>query len=132
MGISTEQARALAERFLTLSQALGTYRFGHWGELTPEERDQIKDSEWELLTRSSGLMTKAVDGALNDLHADLHAITDATGEAKKVIATINTVKAVIGVATALVTLAGAIATKDPGTIIGAVQGLQDAVNKAHA
>ena len=123
MPISKEQARDIAKAFLELSHELGSYRFANWNDLTPAQRRQIEDAEWDLLNYSSSFVTTAVGIALTDMESDLKTITDATAKAQKALETIDTVKDVIKVATALVVLGGAIASQNPSTIGSAAKDL---------
>jgi len=119
MPISKEDARDLAQAFLEVSHALGSYRFAHWGDLTPTQRRQIEDAEWDLLNYSGSFVTTAVGIALADMETDLKTLMDATAKAKRVVRQIQTVKAVIKIATALVVLGGAIASQNPSAILTA-------------
>jgi len=108
MPISKEQARELGRAFLDVAHALGNYRFENWNDLTPAERKRIEDEEWDLLTLSSSLTTKAVGIILDDMKKDLAVISDGAAQAKKVIGTIKDVKVVLKLAAAFVALGGAI------------------------
>ncbi len=108
MPISKDQARALGRAFLDVAHALGTYRFESWNDLTVADRKRIEDEEWDLLTDSSSLTTKAVGVVLDDLKRDLAAIAAASAQATKVIGTIHDAKVVLKIAAAFVTLGGAI------------------------
>lgn len=130
MPISKDQARDIAKEFLDLSHELGTYRFANWANLTPSQRRQIEDAEWDLLNYSGSFVTTAVGIALDDMDNDLKTISQATSRAKKAVATIKTVKSVINVATAIVVLGGAIASQNPTTILSAAGEALGAVQEA--
>lgn len=119
MPISKDQARKLAKTFRDLSNQLGDFRFKNWSNLSTGQRQNIEDDEWRLLNYSSDFITTAVGIALNDMQADLKAIADATAKAKKVIATIGTVKDILKVTAALIVLGGAIASQNPSAIASA-------------
>ena len=119
MPISKDQARELAKTFRDLSNQLGDFRFKNWSNLSTGQRQSIEDAEWTLLNYSSDFITTAVGIALNDMQADLKAISDATAKAKKVIATIGTVRDILKVTAALIVLGGAIASQNPSAIASA-------------
>lgn len=119
MPISKDQARKLAKTFRDLSNQLGDFRFKNWSNLSTGQRQSIEDAEWTLLNYSSDFITTAVGIALNDMQADLKAISDATAKAKKVIATIGTVRDILKVTAALIVLGGAIASQNPSAIASA-------------
>jgi hypothetical protein len=108
MPISKDQARELGRAFLDVAHALGTYRFDNWNDLTPADRKRIEDEEWDLLTYSSSLTTKAVGVVLEDLKGNLAAIAAGAAQATKMIGTIQEVKAALKIAAAFVALGGAI------------------------
>ena len=108
MPISKEQARQLGRAFLDVAHTLGTYRFESWNDLTAADRKRIEAEEWDILTYSSSLTTKAVGVVLDDLKGNLGAIAGGTAQATKVIGTIHDVKVVLKIAAAFVTLGGAI------------------------
>ncbi len=116
MPISKDEARQIAQGFLETSHELGTWRFGHWAELSPGARRIIEDAEWDLLNYSSSLVTAAVGIVLADMQNDLKTITDATGQARKAIAKITEVKSILTISAAFITLGGAIASGHPGAI----------------
>jgi len=119
MPISKDEARELAKTFRDLSNQLGDFRFKNWSNLSAAQRQKIEDTEWTLLNYSSDFITTAVGIALDDLEADLKAIFDAMGKAKKVIATIDTVKDVLKVTACVIALGGAITSKRPSAIVSA-------------
>lgn len=125
MPISKDQARELAKTFRDLSNQLGDFRFKNWTSLSTGQRQSIEDAEWTLLNYSSDFITTAVGIALNDMQADLKAISDATAKAKKVIATIDTVKDILKVTAALIVLGGAVASQNPSSIASAAGDLFD-------
>src|ERR1035437_9645281 len=108
MPISKEQARELGRAFLDVAHTLGTYRFESWNDLTAADRKRIEDEEWDILTYSSSLTTKAVGIVLDDLKGNLGAIAGGAAQATKVIGTIHDVNVVLKIAAAFVTLGGAI------------------------
>jgi len=119
MPISKNQARELAKTFRDLSNQLGDFRFENWSSLSTSQRQSIEDAEWTVLNYSSDFITTAVGIALNDMQADLKAISDATSKAKKAIAIIETVKDILKVTAALIVLGGAIASQNPSAIASA-------------
>ena len=126
MPISKEQARDLGRTFLDIAHELGKYRFENWTALTPVDRRRIEDEEWDLLTTSSSLTTKAVGVALDDLDGDLATIAAGAARAKKVIGTIQDVKVTLKIAAAFVTLGGAIVSGNAVAIATAAAGALEA------
>ena len=134
MPITKDQARELAKTFRDVSNQLGEFRFENWGDLSAAQRQKIEDTEWTLLNYSSDFITTACGIALDDMDADLEAISAAMAKAKKVIATIDTVKDVLKVTAGLVALGGAITSQHPSAILSASRDLfktsKDVIDKA--
>jgi len=123
MPITKKDARKIAQDFLDSSHRLGQYRFTNWDKLTSAQRQKIENFEWDLLNYSSNFITTAVGIALNDMDADLKAITDATNEARAAIEKIDNAKEVINITADLVALGGAITSKNPSAIGSAAKDL---------
>jgi hypothetical protein len=117
--ISKDQARELGRTFLDVAHALGTYRFESWNDMTAADRKKVEDEEWDLLTYSSRLTTKAVGVVLDDLQGDLATIAAGAAQATKVIGTIQNVKAILTLAAAFGALGGAIASGNAVAIASA-------------
>ena len=120
---TVEEARELAELFRDLSVQLGDYRFSNWATLPSGERKNIEDAEWSLLNASSDFTTIAVGIELENLESDLKKIERATNKARRAIKIATTVKNVLKVATAAISLAGAIMSKNPESILTAAKDL---------
>jgi hypothetical protein len=117
--ISKDQARELGKAFLAVAHALGTYRFESWNDMTEADRKHVEDEEWDLLTFSSSLTTKAVGVVLDDLQGDLATIASGAAQATKVIGTIQNVKAILKLAAAFAALGGAIVSGNAVAIAAA-------------
>ena len=125
--ISGADALDLAKRYKQAATNLGQYQLDNWESLTTDQRRLLTDEEYTLLDNSQNLATYAVGVLLDDAQASLDKIKQATDEANKAIQTVADFKKVLGIATALVTLAAAITAGNPGGIASAVGDLSDAV-----
>jgi len=124
--VSADDARQLTRTFLDASHALSVYRSEHYERLTDEERKKIKETAATLADYASEFIDLAVGITLDNMQASLDDLKGATAQAKEAISTIQKVKEVINIATALVGLAAAIAAKDPKSIVdslGTLKGL---------
>src|SRR5690606_17331542 len=130
MSITRDQARDLARQFRELSVQLGDYRFSNWGTLTAAKRRDIENIEWTLLNYSSDFVTTAVGLALDDIANDFVVITRATRRARRAIKRLETVKDVLKIASALVALGGAIASKNPSAILSSAGDLVETIAAA--
>ncbi len=116
MAISSDQAFDLARRLRSASVALGDYRFEQWEDLTKKRRERIEGLEWDLMLEAMKVTTAAVGLALDEADTSLTQVREATAKAKAAIKTLDDVRKVVAVATALVGLAAAVAAKDPGAV----------------
>ncbi len=132
MPMSADQALEIAREFLEMSHDLNSYRFANWKRLTKSQRQNMENVAWDLLNYSSSFVTDAVGITLADMEGDLKTIAGAMAEAKKAVATIEEAKDVIKVATALVQLGGALASRQPSAIIRAAAEAYKAAKSALA
>lgn len=116
MPLSSDQAFELARRFRSAAVDIGDYRFKHWNELGDARREKLEALEWDLGVAAMQVTTAGVGLALEEVETSLTALRDATGKARRAIKTIGDVRKVIKVATALVGLAAAVASKDPAAV----------------
>lgn len=128
MKLNAEQARDMAKTFRCVSVALGEFRFANWDTLTKGQRDILEDREWTLLNYSSDFITQAVGLVLNDVEGSLKNIQDATAKAKEVVEKIKTIKKVIMISGAVIKLAAAIASENPGAVASAAGEIFTAVS----
>jgi hypothetical protein len=129
MPISQQQARDLARLFLDLSNSLTKYRLDRWAQLSKAQHRDVADVAYTLHNYSDDFVTTAVGIALQNIQNDLQAIKQATAKALKVVKTVNTVKSVLAVAAAVVSLGGAIASKNPAAIASSAADLFTQANK---
>ena len=123
--ITEQQALDLSERFNALADTLAEYKSANIDSLTGEQKDALAKCVSRLRIRAMRLITQAVGIKLDSSSVSLSNIRDAVKTAQKAIATINTVKKVIEVAGAVISLGAAIASKDMGAIATAVKGIWD-------
>ena len=113
MPLTSEEAFDLARQLRGAAVDIGNYRFKHWDELGKARREKLEVLEWDLAVGAMQTTTAGVGLALEEVDTSLTALRDATGKARKAIKTLEDVRKVIKVATALVGLAAAVASKDP-------------------
>lgn len=123
--VEAEQVRTIARLYAELAATLSEYRFDHWTELTKQQRAELESHEWTLLTYSSNMTTHAVRLTVASV-AD--AVTDITRATKKLAAAgrrITNVKRGLALASAAVTLGGAVASGNGIAIAAAVSSALD-------
>ena len=118
--IDAKQSRTIARLYAELAATLSEYRFGHWTELTQRQRAELESHEWTLLTYSSNMTTHAVRLAVADMADAVAGITRATKQLAAAGRRIADIKRGLALASAAVTLGGAIASGNATAIGGAV------------
>src|SRR5467141_389236 len=104
--LNSDQAFRLAQLFHDLAAALGDYRFNNWDELTPAQRKQLEDFQFDVLNDSTKFNALSISIEVEDLQPTLERIDDATKRMKQAIENIKEVGRIIDIATAAVTLGG--------------------------
>ena len=130
MPLTADDAFQLARNFREVAKQVGDTRTGKWDTLTPDQRQTLENEEWDLLSSSMSMRTKAVGIVLEEAKTSLAKIVRVTDHARKAIKTLENVRAAIGIASAVVTLAAAILSKDPQAIAKASQTLIGQVKEA--
>lgn len=128
--LNSQDAFELSKSFHDLSVSLGNYRFENWKRIPEEERKIIESAEWSLLNASSDMCTDAVGLVIEETQISYEAILQSTSEIKSVLKHLEKFRKAVTIATAAVSLAGAIASRDLGAIGKTAKGLYDAVKKA--
>jgi ABC-type dipeptide/oligopeptide/nickel transport system ATPase component len=130
MPLTANDAFELARNFREVAKQVGDTRTGKWDTLTPDQRQTLENEEWDLLSSSMSMRTKAVGIVLEEAKTSLAKIVRVTDQARKAIKTLENVRAAIGIASTVVTLAAAILSKDPQAIAKASQTLLGQVKEA--
>ena len=129
MKLSSQEAFQLSKAVRDLSVSLGDYRFGKWDKLVAKQRKAIEDAEWSLLNASSDIRTAAVGLVLDETQLSYEKLQQTTSDAKKTVEQLADIRKAITIATAAVSLAGAIVSRNFGAIVSTAKGLYDAIAK---
>lgn len=119
--LTQDQARGLADSFFEISKAVGDYRFAHFDDSTLDQRKALHSLQQQLSNQSNHFTAEAVEITLDDLRPTLDRIHQITGQVNKAIRTLDDIRAVITIATNVVSLGAAIASGDPAAIASAIQ-----------
>jgi hypothetical protein len=130
MPITADEAFELAATFRELAKQVGDTRLDKWDSLTPQERQQLENEEWDLLAASMSMRTKAVGIVLDATGPSLIKIQRTTDDARKAIKKLAQVRKAIAITATAVTLAAAILSKDPQAIAKNAEALYDQVKEA--
>ncbi len=111
-----EQAKELARWYAGLALAVSIYRFNNWNTLSEEERRELEQKHWSLESYSQDFLREAAKLVFADVDKDLAVIGNTTAAITKDIGKLKTVQLILDVVGAVMTLAGAIISKDTGVI----------------
>jgi hypothetical protein len=127
--LTSQEAFLLAKSFRDLSVSIGDYRFANWSHLTDKQRKALEDTEWSLLNASADIRTVAVGLVLDETQLSYEKLQQTTVDAKKAVEQLADIRKAITIATAAVSLAGAVVSQDFGAIVNTAKGLNDAIMK---
>jgi hypothetical protein len=123
--LTAEEARELSVKLLEVEEKLKDFR--RRTQLMDEDEVEVKATERNLLDACDGLDTLATGLTLANAQEDLAKIHEAINEAKNAIATLEGVRKVLTIAGAVLQLATAIASKDPGAALSAADAVIQAI-----
>lgn len=129
--LTSDQAFVLAQAFHDLSVEIGNYRFRVHQDLTPAKRRQLEDLQFDVLNTSTQFNALSISLALDNLQDTLDDISAATEKMNKAIKRLKDVQKVIAIATAAVTLGGAIISMNLSAIASALGGVAAAVKPSN-
>jgi len=121
--LTSAQANALANDFLGLAQAIGDFRYDNWNEMSKTQNQQLGKLQWSILNYGEDILALSTALAMDDVQASLDQINGITLEIKATIQQLQNVQKVISVAASIITLGGAIISKDPSSIKNGLQGV---------
>jgi vacuolar-type H+-ATPase subunit E/Vma4 len=110
----TEAAKAVSDRMLA-----------DFTSLTKDEERELDDLFWDLQSQAARIRTLAVGALLAEAETSVEAINRETRRARKAIKDIGKVRQAIAIGAALLTVASAIATRNPAGLKPAFSTLKD-------
>ncbi|MET0266779.1 MAG: hypothetical protein ABW202_14315 [Duganella sp.] len=122
--LTDNDALELAEQYRQASSALRKYRLGNSNKLSQPRQDELKQLEASLRDAARDMTTTAAIIVINESQTNLAELRAIHQEAIEVLDTINGIKKVIDIVTALLGLASAISTGKPKEVWGNVQALR--------
>lgn len=119
------QANDLANNFLGLAQAIGDYRFDNWNTLSKTENQKLGNFQWSILSYGEDILALSTALVMDDVQDSLAQINKVTLEIKETIKSLNQLQKAINVAASIVSLGGAIVSKNPQAIVAGIQGVRE-------
>jgi len=126
--LNATQASELARHFLALAQAIGDYRYRNWKKLSKKDNQQLADFQWSVLNCGEDMLANSTTLVLDDVKNSLAKIEDLTVKVESTLAGLSKIQTIINCAAAIVILGGAVMSKNPNSIAGAIEALEEAVS----
>jgi hypothetical protein len=123
--LTAQQANNLANNFLGLAQAIGDYRFDNWNTLSKAENQKLGDFQWSILSYGEDILALSTALVMDDVQDSLAQINNVTLEIKETIKSLNQLQKAINVAASIVSLGGAIVSKNPQAIVAGIQSVRE-------
>jgi hypothetical protein len=122
--LTADQTLSLALSFRTDAQTISDFLHDHWGELSPDDRAQVHDNVFDMLLRADDVNALAGILVLDSAQSSVDQINAAVGSANQFLKDVADVKKAVGIVTAILGLASAIAAKNPSDIVNGLKALQ--------
>ena len=132
MALSSDDAGALADLFRDAAAAIRDYLRDNFDTSDSPDYEALNDFAMTLVLKSSEMTTTAVGLAIDDMADDSAELRQVTAEAKDSLGQLQDIRTAINLAAAVVGLATAIASKNPGGAFNAAKDLRDALQAADA
>jgi len=121
--LTSRQANDLANQFLALAQAIGDFRYSHWGELSKAQHQRLASQHWSVLNYGEDILALSTTLVMNDVAGSLASVKSNTGKIKSSLRILENIQKGIEITAAIVTLGAAIISKSPEAIGRAIEGL---------
>ncbi len=132
MALSSDDVGALADLLQDAAAAIRDYLRDNFDTSDSPDYVALNDFAMTLVLKSSEMTTSAVGLAIDEMADDSAELRQITAEAKDSLVQLQAIRSFINVAAAVVGLATAIASKNPGGAFNAAKDLQDALQAANA
>ena len=132
MALSSDDVGALADLFQDAAAAIRDYLRDNFDTSDSPDYVALNDFAMTLVLKSSEMTTSAVGLAIDEMADDSAELRQVTAEAKDSLGQLQDIRSFINVAAAVVGLATAIASKNPGGAFNAAKDLRDVLQAANA
>ncbi len=132
MALSSDDVGALADLFQDAAAAIRDYLRDNFDTSDSPDYVALNDFAMTLVLKSSEMTTSAVGLAIDEMADDSAELRQITAEAKDSLGQLQDIRSFINLAAAVVGLATAIASKNPGGAFNAAKDLRNVLQAANA
>lgn len=125
--LTATQVTELANYFTAIAKAIGEFceAKNTTKELSDEDNESLSKVQWDLADDADQFYTLSATLVMEDVASSLATIHKVTTQMQTTYKVLKDIQKAIYIATAATTLGTAIVSKNPKTIVSAVQGLVD-------
>jgi hypothetical protein len=120
-------ANAMGHFYEQVAIQLDDFLHDNIKSLQPEQRDFLEEYLEKAIDYANNFYTLSDQIAFAGSAAYFKAVSDATGDINQALTRIKNIDKIITISAGVITLAGAIATKDGGGITSSLQSVMDAI-----
>ena len=132
MALSSDDVGALADLFRDAAAAIRDYLRDNFDTSDSPDYAVLNDHAMTLVLKSTEMTTTAVGLAIDEMADDSAELRQITAEAKDSLGQLQDIRTAINLAAAVVGLATAIASKNPGGAFNAAKDLRNTLQAANA
>ncbi len=121
--LTAQQAKVLADDFLSLARSIEEYGDVHYHILSSEEAEKLKELHRKALDYTNKLYTLSATLVMDEVEGTLATIGNITTKIKSDYKHVQQVQKAINIAASIINLGASIAAKDPQGIAKSVEGL---------
>ena len=120
---TAEQASTLANYFLQLAQVVTDFKFTNWNMLHDDQKSKLGKMQQTILSDGQDMLALSTTLVMDDIQDSLAQLHDLTSSIQKTMAGLNNINKGITIIATIISLSGAILSRDPKAITSAVQNL---------
>lgn len=123
--LTARQVKELARHFFAVAQSVTEFREARWNQLSRSQHQQLSRLQWSVYNHTDDLLALSSVMALDEVEETISRVDKATQRAARTLKTTEDVNRVIGIATQVIRLGGAVISQSPLAIIAALADLAD-------
>jgi hypothetical protein len=123
--LTAQQASDLANKFLTLAQAVSDFRYANWDSMSKADNQKLAALQMSILNAGEDITALSTTLVLDEVQSSLTEIYTVSDQIKTTLKSLENVQKGLNIAGSIVNLGSAIISKSPQGVAFAVKGLAD-------
>ncbi len=125
--LTAQQVTALAKQFFSVARTLTEYREHHWDSMGREQHQRLSDLQWSIYNYTDDLLALSAMLAMEEAEKVLNRVVQVTKDVNQYIEREQNIENVIGIASRVVMLGGAVISQSPLAVIATLAELRAAL-----